>query len=177
MSTLNYRILGDQPEPTGLLKGHEIHDFQYRTRDAEAFKKGKKLVEQFIADLDFILGDDEYYVIDDPMQITLGEYEDTGKFPGMNSLVLQLENLGFYAKSVNYRVAKFRPEFAKAFNKAVSDEGNTNRDGSIDWNFVDADLYGSEHRPNSDKDYYKLYESLAIQYDLANGLISEFANN
>ena len=92
---LQYRILGMQKEPTGLLKGHEIHDFQYRTRDAEAFKKGKKLVEQFIADLDFILGDDEYYVIDDPMQITLGEYEDTGKFPGMNSLVLQLENFPF----------------------------------------------------------------------------------
>ena len=75
------------------------------------------------------------------------------------------------------KLTKFRPEFAKAFNKAVSDEGNTNRDGSIDWNFVDADLYGSEHRPKSDKEYYKLYESLAIQYDLANGLIPEFANN
>ena len=32
-----------------------------------------------------------------PMQITLGEYEDTGKF-GMNSLVLQLEKLGFILK-------------------------------------------------------------------------------
>ena len=78
---LQYRILGMQKEPTGLLKGHEIHDFQYRTRDAEAFEKGKKLVEEFVADLDFVLADDEYYVIDDPMQITLGEYEDTGKFP------------------------------------------------------------------------------------------------
>ena len=168
---LQYRILGMQNEPTGLIKGCEIYDFQYRTRDAEAFEKGKKLVEEFVANLDFVPADDEYYVIDDPMQITLGEYEDTGKFPGMNSLVLQLEKLGFFTKSASYRNAEFNPDFARAFNRAVSDEGNTNRDGSIDWNFVDADLYGSEHRPNSDKEYYAQYESLAIQYDLANGSI------
>ena len=105
------------------------------------------------------------------MQITLGEYEDTGKFPGMNALVLNLEKLGFYAKSVSYRTAEFNPEFARAFNRAVSNDENLNEDGSIYWPFVDADLYGSEHRPNSDKEYYKLYESLAIQYDLANGII------
>ena len=170
--SLQIRILGMQKEPTGLLKGHEIHDFQYRTRDEEAFEKGKELVEKFVADLDFVPSDSEYYVIDDPMQITLGEYEDTGKFPGMNSLVLQLEKLGFYTKSVNYRTAEFNPEFAREFNRAVSDEGNTNRDGSIDWNFVDADLYGAEHRPNCDKEYYAQYEALAIQYDLANGVIA-----
>ena len=38
---------------------------KYRTRDAEAFEKGKKLVEEFVANLDFVR-DDEYYVIDDP---------------------------------------------------------------------------------------------------------------
>ena len=37
----------------------------HRTRDAEAFEKGKKLVEEFVANLDFV-SDDEYYVIDDP---------------------------------------------------------------------------------------------------------------
>ena len=57
---LQYRILGMQKEPTGLLKGCEIHDFQYRTRDAEAFEKGKKLVEEFVANLDFVPADDEY---------------------------------------------------------------------------------------------------------------------
>ena len=168
---LEVRILGMQKEPTGLMKGHEIHDFQYRTRDAEAFEKGKQIVEEFVAELDFVPSDSEYYVIDDPMQITLGEYEDTGKFPGMNALVLRLEKLGFYAKSVNYRTAEFRPEFAKAFNRAVSTPENINEDGSINWNFVDADLYGTEHRPNSDAEYYKLYDSIAIQYDLANGII------
>ena len=42
---LEVRILGMQKEPTGLMKGHEIHDFQYRTRDADnwdkIFKQGK----------------------------------------------------------------------------------------------------------------------------------------
>jgi len=168
---LNIRILGMQKEPTGLQKGCEIHDFQYRTRDAEAFEKGKQLVEEFVANLDFVPADDEFYIIDDPMQITLGEYEDTGKFPGMNTLVLQLEKLGFFAKSVNYRTAEYRPEFARAFNNAVSSPENINEDGSINWNFVDADLYSSEHRPNSDAEYYRLYESIATQYDLANGII------
>jgi hypothetical protein len=169
---LSIRILGMQKEPSGLMKGHEIHDFQYRTRDAEAFEKGKELVEKFVAELDFVPSDSEYYVIDDPMQITLGEYEDTGKFPGMNALVLQLEKLGFFAKSIDYRTAEFNPEFARAFNNAVSSPENIEEDGSINWNFVDADLYGSDHRPNSDDEYYKLYDSLAIQYDLANGVIA-----
>jgi len=169
---LNIRVLGMQKEPTGLMKGHEIHDFQYRTRDVEAFEKGKKLVEEFVANLDFVPADDEFYIIDDPMQITLGEYEDTGKFPGMNTLVLQLEKLGFFAKSVNYRVAEYNPEFAREFNRAVSNDENIKEDGSIDWNFVDADLYGAEHRPNCDKEYYAQYESLAIQYDLSNGVIA-----
>ena len=168
---LNIRILGDQPEPTGLKKGHEIHDFQYRTKDAEAFEKGKKLVEQFVAGLDFEPSDSEYYVIDDPMQITLGEYEDSGKFPGMNLLVHNLEKLGFFAKSVDYRVAQFNPHFARAFNKSVSSPDNINEDGSVNWNFVDADLYSSQHRPNSDSEYMSLFDSLAIQYDLANGII------
>ena len=169
---LNVRILGEQQEPTMLQKGMEMYDMQYRTNDAEAFEKGKKFVEDYVSKNFGELGEDKFYIIDDPMQITLGEYEDTGKFPGMNSLVLQLEKLGFFAKSVDYRTAEFNPEFAKEFNRAVSDEGNTNRDGSIDWNFVDADLYGAEHRPNCDKEYYATYESLAIQYDLANGVIA-----
>jgi len=169
---LQVRILGMQKEPTGLKKGYEIHDFQYRTRDAEAFEKGKSLVEDFVSKLDFVPADDEFYIIDDPMQITLGEYEDTGKFPGMNSLVLSLEKLGFFAKSVNYRVAEYRPEFAREFNKSVSNDENIKEDGSINWNFVDADLYASEHRPNSDNEYYRLFESIATQYDLANGVIA-----
>jgi len=169
---LNIRILGNQKEPTMLQKGMEIHDFQYRTKDAEVFEAGKLLVEEFVSNLGFTPADDEYYVIDDPMQITLGEYEDTGKFPGMNTLAHNLEQLGFFGKSVNYRVAEFNPEFAREFNRAVSNKENIKEDGSINWNFVDADLYGAEHRPNSDNEYYRLFESIATQYDLANGVIA-----
>lgn len=169
---LNIRILGNQKEPSMLEKGMEIHDFQYRTKDAEVFEAGKLLVEEFVSSLDFTPADNEYYVIDDPMQITLGEYEDTGKFPGMNILAHNLEQLGFFGKSVNYRVAEFNPSFARDFNRAVSTQENINEDGSINWNFVDADLYGSDHRPNDDAEYMTLFDSLAIQYDLANGVIA-----
>ena len=55
---------------------------------------------------------------------------------------------------------------------ALDNVENINDDGSTNWNFVDADLYGSDHRANSDDEYYKLYDSLAIQYDLANGVIA-----
>ena len=169
---LNIRILGNQKEPTMLQKGMEIHDFQYRTKDAEVFEAGKLLVEEFVSNLGFTPADDEYHVIDDPMQITLGEYDDTGKFPGLNLLAYNLEQLGFFGKSANYRVAEYNPSFARDFNRAVSTDENINDDGSINWNFVDADLYGSEHRPNDDSEYMSLFDSLAIQYDLANGVIA-----
>ena len=161
-----------QKEPTMLQKGLEMTDMQYRTRDPEVFEQGKILVQNYVnAHFDGNLPQDEYYVIDDPMQITLGECTDTGKF-NLNSLAHQLEKLGFFGKSAGYRNAQYNPEFARAFNKAVTSEENVNADGSIDWNFVDADLYSSEHRPASDRDYYAQYESIAIQYDLANGVIS-----
>ena len=34
---------------------------------------------------------------------------------------------------------KISNELAREFNKAVSDHANHNADGSINWNFVDAD--------------------------------------
>ena len=47
----------------------------------------------------------------------------------------------------------------------------------LDWNFVDADPYGSEYRlPNPYKEYYALYESSISHYDLANGLIPLLIN-
>lgn len=168
---LEVRILGNQPEPTMLQKGLELYDMQYRTKDAEAFEQGKILVENYInAHFDGDLPEDQYYVCDDPMQITLGEYEDTGKF-SLNSLARQLEKLGFFGKSGSFREYSVRPEFARDFNRAVSSEENILEDGSVNWDFVDADLYASENRPNSDAEYYNLYESIAIQYELSNGII------
>ena len=168
--TLKVRILGNQPEPTMLQKGMELYDMQYRTKDPEAFEKGKAAVKEYIADLGFDVSDSEFYVIDDPMQITLGECDDTGKF-SLNDIALKLEKLGFFGKSGAYREYSVRSEFARDFNRAVSAEENLLEDGSVNWNFIDADLYGSEHRPNSDAEYYKLFEGIAIQYELSNGII------
>ena len=172
--SLQIRILGAQKEPTMLQKGMEISDFTYRTRDPEAFEKGKILVENFINDNGFEPTNEEFSVIDDPMQITLGEVDDTGKY-SLNDLALSLEKLGFFGKSANYRPVQFCPDAARAFNRAVSDEDNINDDGSINWNFVDADFYMAMDIDVSDstanKNHYQTFNSLAIQYDLANALI------
>lgn len=167
---LNIRILGDQKEPTMLNKGFEISDFVYRTKDADTFARGKMLVHNYIVDNSLSPSDDEYSVIDDPMQISLGSYADNTKYQ-LNGLAHQLEKLGFFGKSVQYAPVRFNSDFARCFNAAVSNTDNITEDGSVDWNYVDADLYSSDHRPNSDKEYYALYESLAIQYELSNGII------
>ena len=65
--------------------------------------------------------------------------------------------------------------FAQSFNKAVSNPENFNEDGSIIWNFVDADVYmdmcvnGSDAGIN-DKDHYKKFNFLADAYCTANGV-------
>ncbi len=65
--------------------------------------------------------------------------------------------------------------FAQSFNKAVTSSDNINEDGSINWNFVDADVYmdmcvnGSDAGIN-DKDHYKKFNFLADAYCKANGV-------
>jgi hypothetical protein len=170
---LNVRILGQQPEPTLLRKGYEINDLQMRTNDKAAFAKGKKLVQDFVSKNFGSLTEDEFYIINDPMQITIGDASgDTGKFR-LNLLVVQLEKLGFFGKSAGYVEPTYSPEFARSFNKAVSSKQNINNDGSINWNYVDADVYldAKENNPLlDDNNHYNTFESIAIQYDLANGV-------
>jgi hypothetical protein len=66
-------------------------------------------------------------------------------------------------------------KFARSFNKAVSSSENINTDGSINWNFVDADVYmdmcvnGSDAGIN-DKEHYKKFNFLADAYCTANGV-------
>ena len=65
--------------------------------------------------------------------------------------------------------------FAQSFNKAVSNPENINEDGSIIWNFVDADVYMDMHPLNSDsdlsdKEHYKKFNFLADAYCTANGV-------
>tara|TARA_R110002020_G_scaffold201152_7_gene403687 strand:+ start:2932 stop:3267 length:336 start_codon:yes stop_codon:yes gene_type:complete len=103
--TLDIRILGMQPEPSLVEDDLEMYDISYRTRDPETFEKGKALVNEYISNLGFKLKKRELSIIDDPMQISIGDCEngrDTGRF-SLNNLALQLEKLGFFGKGANYR--------------------------------------------------------------------------
>ena len=59
-------------------------------------------------------------------------------------------------------------QLAKAFNRAVTTAENINNDGSINWNFVDADCYMDLADINSDLpaniDYIKQFDNLADFY-------------
>tara|TARA_A200000159_G_C7086021_1_gene240530 strand:- start:95 stop:289 length:195 start_codon:yes stop_codon:yes gene_type:complete len=59
--------------------------------------------------------------------------------------------------------------FARSFNKAVTNSENINEDGSINWNFVDADVY-MDINPINDKEHYKKFNFLADAYCKANGV-------
>ena len=65
--------------------------------------------------------------------------------------------------------------FARSFNKAVTNSENINEDGSINWNFVDADVYmdicvnGRDDGIN-DKEHYKKFNFFADAYCKANGV-------
>ncbi len=59
-------------------------------------------------------------------------------------------------------------QLAKAFNRAVTTAENINNDGSINWNFVDADCYMDLADINSDLpaniDYIEQFDYLADCY-------------
>lgn len=96
---LEIRILGNQPEPTLTMDGHEITDFEVRTRDEALFEQGKKIVN------DYILANPTWegcqLFIDDPM--TVGIYPMDSNGAAFNEIVLKLESLGFYGKAAGYR--------------------------------------------------------------------------
>jgi hypothetical protein len=59
-------------------------------------------------------------------------------------------------------------QLAKAFNRAVTTAENLNSDGSVNWNFVDADCYMALADSNSDLpadiDYIEQFNYLADCY-------------
>lgn len=59
-------------------------------------------------------------------------------------------------------------QLAKAFNRAVTTAENLNSDGSVNWNFVDADCYMALADSNSDIpadiDYIEQFNYLADCY-------------
>ena len=56
-------------------------------------------------------------------------------------------------------------EVARTFNRAVTNEENLNEDGSINWNFVQADFYIDTYLPDSETD--KAWGYLVEQYEMA----------
>jgi hypothetical protein len=96
---MNIRILGNQPEPSLTMAGYEIVDFEVRTRDEELFKKGQKIVNDYIAKNP--TWEHCQLFISDPMTVGIYPQDNTGA--EFNNIVLELEALGFYGKAAGYR--------------------------------------------------------------------------
>jgi|TARA_B110000444_G_scaffold53543_1_gene49484 hypothetical protein len=58
---------------------------------------------------------------------------------------------------------------ARAFNKAISNPENINQDGSINWNFVDADTYMAV-QPTDNPLFYIHFNLLADDYEASNNI-------
>ena len=108
---LEVRILGNQPEPSLTMDGHEIIDFELRTRDEELFEKGKQIVNEYIEanpKWEFC-----QLFINDPMTVGLyPSHDENGNLYSGNDnpspynfdkLVQSLEEVGFYGKAAGYR--------------------------------------------------------------------------
>ena len=76
----------------------------------------------------------------------------------------------------NIEISNIPLKFKKAFNKAVSLGENLYEDGSVNWNYVDADLYMQFGPKDSEINerylcelHYEMFELLADAYEKANG--------
>ena len=63
-------------------------------------------------------------------------------------------------------------EMMQSFNKAVSLVENLQLDGSVNWNYIDADVYMDMSAKNIlDKEWYMVwFNKLADDYEAANGI-------
>ena len=63
-------------------------------------------------------------------------------------------------------------EMMQSFNKAVSLVENLQLDGSVNWNYIDADVYMDMSAKNIlDKEWYMVwFNQLADDYEAANGI-------
>ena len=107
---LEYRILGNQPEPSLVEAGLEIIDFEVRCKNEDVFEQGKMIIENYVDQNPELEG--SQIIIDDPM--TVGLYpshdEDGNMYDAknvspyyFNELVKELEDLGFYGKAAGYK--------------------------------------------------------------------------
>ena len=64
---------------------------------------------------------------------------------------------------------------SQAFNRAVSNPENIQTNGSVNWNWVDADVYmdvgpvDTDGNPISNQEHYAMFDVLASAYEKANG--------
>ena len=111
---LEYRILGNQPEPSLVQAGLEIIDFEVRCKNEDVFEQGKMLIENYVDQNPELEGCQ--FIIDDPM--TVGLYpshdQDGNLYHGVDNpspyhfdeLVKELEDMGFYGKAAGYKESK-----------------------------------------------------------------------
>ena len=76
----------------------------------------------------------------------------------------------------NIEIANIPVAFKRAFNKAVSLGENLYEDGSVNWNYVDADMFMQFGPRDSEINerylselHYEMFELLADAYERANG--------
>ena len=110
---LEYRILGNQPEPSLVEAGLEIIDFEVRCKDEDVFEQGKMLIENYVDQNPELKGCE--LIIDDPMSVGLcpSHDEDGNMYDAknvspyfFNELVKELEDLGFFGKFAEYKDSK-----------------------------------------------------------------------
>ena len=77
----------------------------------------------------------------------------------------------------NIEIANIPVAFKRAFNKAVSLGENLYEDGSVNWNYVDADMFMQFGPRDSEVNerylsdlHYEMFELLADAYEKANGV-------
>ena len=57
----------------------------------------------------------------------------------------------------------------ESFQRAVKSTENTQSNGHINWNFVDADFY-MDLKPENDAEHYAVFEQLATDFEAINGV-------
>ena len=77
----------------------------------------------------------------------------------------------------NIEIANIPVAFQRAFNKAVSLVENLYEDGSVNWNYVDADMFMQFGPRDTEVNerylselHYEMFELLADAYEKANGV-------
>ena len=64
-------------------------------------------------------------------------------------------------------------QMKQSFNKAVSLSENLQLDGSVNWNWVDADVYMDMDQfgeSDTNRDHYVMFDMLCDAYEVANGI-------